>query len=526
MSASDDNRGRQTGRDAGAERRRKAAETAEQERKQGRRIAYGFLSIVLVLGVLTILVNTNILNHSLAAVTIDGDKYSATDFNFFYNTEYTRFANDMGDYLSYYIDTSKPLKSQECVFEPGTTWDDYFTNAAISSMKQVTMLSRMAKTANFTLPEEYYTEIDSIIESLNTYYAIYGYPNVKSFIAANYGKGATEKTLRAMLEKAYLSSAYAAELQSAYEYTPEQLAEWYDEHRNEYDIISYRIQSVYADMDGVPEVNVDPGLEPDPDEVAAHDEAVAERLAEARERAQAFLDAGSEDEFKALAFNSLDEEDQEYYADNDFTLVKVKGSSLYEDEGIADWLLELSRKPGETAIFEYDWGYDVAYFVEREGNDYELVNIRHILIKPESTELFPEQFLEEAKEKAEGILETWKAGDATEESFAELANELSEDTGSNTKGGLYEKVAKGQMVPEFNDFCFEPGRKPGDTGIVYGESSSYKGYHVMYYSGTAGVYRDLIAKSLLSSEDYSEWESAELEKMPEPVTGFAMRLTK
>ena len=65
----------------------------------------------------------------------------------------------------------------------------------------------------------------------------------------------------------------------------------------------------------------------------------------------------------------------------------------------------------------------------------------------------------EAEQKAQDILDEWKAGAATEDSFAELANEYSEDPGSNTTGGLYEQVYQGQMVTEFNDWCFDPARQ-------------------------------------------------------------------
>lgn len=44
----------------------------------------------------------------------------------------------------------------------------------------------------------------------------------------------------------------------------------------------------------------------------------------------------------------------------------------------------------------------------------------------------------EAAQKAQDILDEWKAGDATEDSFAALANEYSQDPGSNTTGGLNE----------------------------------------------------------------------------------------
>ena len=55
------------------------------------------------------------------------------------------------------------------------------------------------------------------------------------------------------------------------------------------------------------------------------------------------------------------------------------------------------------------------------------------------------------------------SGDATEDSFAALANEKSDD-GNGTTGGLYENVYPGQMVSSFNDWCFDESRQTGNTG--------------------------------------------------------------
>jgi len=111
---------------------------------------------------------------------------------------------------------------------------------------------------------------------------------------------------------------------------------------------------------------------------------------------------------------------------------------------------------------------------------------------------------EASKKRAEEILAEFNSGDKTEDSFAELANKYSEDEGSNTNGGLYANIAKGQMVQEFNDFCFA-GHKAGDTGIVYGESSSYAGYHVMYFVGEGEQYSDYLAKNSLLTSDMNAW---------------------
>lgn len=92
----------------------------------------------------------------------------------------------------------------------------------------------------------------------------------------------------------------------------------------------------------------------------------------------------------------------------------------------------------------------------------------------------------------------------TEDSFAELAKDYSEDTGSAENGGLYDTVYKGATVEEFDKFCFE-GHKKGDTAIVYGESSSYAGYHVMYYVGEGDLYSNLLAKNDLVNTTVSQW---------------------
>jgi parvulin-like peptidyl-prolyl isomerase len=81
--------------------------------------------------------------------------------------------------------------------------------------------------------------------------------------------------------------------------------------------------------------------------------------------------------------------------------------------------------------------------------------------------------------QAESYLNEYLGGEQTEENFATLATRVSEDTGSQSTGGLYENIYKGQMVLPFEEWCFDPARKAGDTGLV---ETTY-GYHVMYYVG-------------------------------------------
>ena len=142
----------------------------------------------------------------------------------------------------------------------------------------------------------------------------------------------------------------------------------------------------------------------------------------------------------------------------------------------------------------------------RESNEYNTVDVRHILIQVTDADedgTISEEEKNTALETMKTVQDAWEAGEQTEEAFAALAEEYSQDHGSHHNGGLYEHVYKGQMVPEFNDFCFAEGRKAGDVELVYSEST---GYHLIYFVGENVPYCDYLGDQLLRSEDYSAWQ--------------------
>lgn len=133
-----------------------------------------------------------------------------------------------------------------------------------------------------------------------------------------------------------------------------------------------------------------------------------------------------------------------------------------------------------------------AYFAEHEAEyaesgitkDSKFVDVRHILVQvkggttaEDGTTTYSDEEWKTCEEAAQAILDEWLSGDKTEESFAALAAEKTEDPGSQQTGGLYQQVYEGQMVPEFNDWCFDESRQYGDYGLV---RTSY-GYHVMFF---------------------------------------------
>ncbi len=181
------------------------------------------------------------------------------------------------------------------------------------------------------------------------------------------------------------------------------------------------------------------------------------------------------------------------------------------------------RNPGDMKSFETTsgtgdnklvTGYTMVLFEETNDNVFALKNVRHILIKFQGgtynsstgSTTYTAAEKEKAKTEAEKLLAQWKEGEMTEDTFADLAAKESDDNAG--EGGLYEDVYPGQMVTNFNDWCFDETRKAGDTGIV---ESEY-GYHIMYFVGDSeNNYRDHLVSSDKLTEDMEAWHDALIE---------------
>lgn len=134
----------------------------------------------------------------------------------------------------------------------------------------------------------------------------------------------------------------------------------------------------------------------------------------------------------------------------------------------------------DAELDEYYSENEASFIEQKIGKDAKYVDVRHILITPaaeEGTGTITEEAWAECEAKAQQILDNWKSGDATEDSFAELAKTETQDPGSKDNGGLYTQVYLGHMVQEFEAWCFDESRAAGDTGLV---KTTY-GYHVMYF---------------------------------------------
>ena len=143
-------------------------------------------------------------------------------------------------------------------------------------------------------------------------------------------------------------------------------------------------------------------------------------------------------------------------------------------------------------------------------------DVRHILVCPqggtedeEGTVTYSEEEWEECRVKAQQILDQWQAEGGTEELFAQMAMEYTEDPGSMSTGGLYTDIYEGQMVAPFEEWCFDESRQYGDTGLV---QTTY-GYHVMFFVEAHEVWITNVTDTIVNERSL-ELVNAAVEKWP------------
>ncbi len=489
----------------------KQIQAAEAKKKKVKNILTGVIATVVSLAILLgcvygLLIHPTIMPRKTTAVQVGDHEITATEFSYYYYDAINTFYQSYGSYLSFVMsDASQPLDQQIYDETTGQTWADYFIEAAAETAKYDYAAYDEAMEAGYTLSAEGAATIDEGLEELKETAKANGFTSLQQYFDQIYGKGSSEKSYREYQRIHMTAAEYAQKVDGERTYTDEQIAALDAEDPAIFSSVTYRSFYVSAN-------NYKSTGDEETETTEAEDEA-ARAAAEADAKKMAEESKGDESKFAEFAYNLASEASKVSYEDPDATLFT---SDPYENvvSYIRDWLFDESRVEGDTTyIADESDGYYAVYFCALDENNYNTVNVRHILVTPEvdedldndgTADTNSEAALEAAKAEAEQILADWQAGEATEESFAALADEKSYDT---AVGGLYEEVYHGMMVDEFNDWCFDEARQPGDTDVVY----SQYGYHVMYFVGEGETYRRSMIINQLKEDDYAVWSEALIE---------------
>ena len=473
------------------------------------------LVIAVTVGVTQTINNSGMREKNTVAMTIGDHEISNAELNYYYMSTVNNFYSQNGSYAAMFgLDVTKPLDEQMMDEATGQTWADYFLESAKASAVSVYALKDAAAAAGHTLSEDLQAAADTTIENMELYSTIYGYTDKEGYLKAMYGKGADMESFRSYVEDTLLADDYQAAYGESLTYDDAALRAAEKENFDAYSAFTYNYYHLPVTKFQNGGTTAEDGTTTYSDEEKAAAVAACEETAKILTGEEITSVEELDAAIAALGIN----------ADNN-----AAASTFYEDNAysyiaapVAEWLSNDSRKEGDLTYIansttdadgnEVINGYYIVYFHSVNDNKFALKNVRHILVNFEGgtadettgAVTYSDEEKAAAKAEAEEILAGFAAGEATEAAFAALAAEKTDDTGSAANGGLYEDIYPGQMVANFEDWCYAD-HKAGDTGIV---ESEY-GYHIMYFVGDSNVtYRDYQITNQLRSTDLNDWYTA------------------
>lgn len=465
--------------------------------------------------------NSGTIEKNTKAVTIGDHTLSTAELNYYYmdliQAQYSSWQNTYGNYMSLYLqmmglNLTKSLDSQIRDSSTNQTWADYFLDTAIENARGTYALYDDAKANGFDTDVS--ANVDTTVSSMTLAGTNAGYSNLAAYLKARYGNGATEETFREYCRVSLIAQAYQNAHSESLTYDDAAIRAYDAEHSENYNSFTYT--TVYLKASDF----LQGGTTDSDNKVTYSDEEKAASVTAAKEAADKLAEAKSTVELEKLV--KLVElpaaTASELTATQSKDILYTSVNSAFQE-----WVSDPSRVAGDTKVFPNEstttdddgkettttYGYYVVMFESSTDNVKPMANVRHLLVAFEGgtkdsngKTTYSDEEKAAAKAKAEELLEQWKSGDATEDSFAELVKNNTADTASASTGGLYENINPGSnYVTSFKDWALED-HQPGDTGIVETEY----GYHIMYFvGGTEQTYRDYMIENQLHNDDMQSW---------------------
>lgn len=420
------------------------------------------------------------------AMTVNGYKLTAVDYNFYFYRSYYEYMNNADSSITGIggtPDQNRPLADQLLNEQPGedTTWLDYFNTRAESLLRQTYYYYDLAKTNGFELSGDQESDIEYDFQEKIWFEAEeIERIGIDDYLEDNYGRGMTEEIYRENLRILFTANAYMETYAATLPIDSQTLADYYGEHADEYAIVTYRL--FYLS-----------GKAEDEDAQDAAMEAAGQRAAEIARL------AGTEAEFIALA--------EEYAQYNDALSYWEGGSQAYTEQirfsrsYFRDWFADSARKSGDTQTARAANGWYVVMFLDRSENDYDTANLYYFTITDGS-----------ASVKAGEFMGLWQESEHTPESFFELSGDYRDIDYSrphlHVSTIAYPEQTLAEVPEAMRAWCFDPGRTPGDTAVFDRSAGSV---WVVLFDGFGRRASDVLAYTDLSREQFNREHAAAME---------------
>ncbi len=457
-----------------------------KEKRNSLLIKIGLIAAaVLVVGlcVYNALFNSGTIQRTKIAAASENYSVDAVMFSYYYAEQLQNYSSVIS-YMG--IDTSKSLKSQPCAYlTEGGSWFDYFVKTTRDYVGNMLTLCEIAKKNGVDqLSEDENASIESQLESVRTVAKAYSVSADSYLSSITSGNPVKLKDVKKCLELTEIARKGYNYLMDSFTYTDADYDAYAEENASSLMGVDACIYTFYSTNFRVTDADENPTSTAEEESAAA--EEAAGRLAAVK----------TADEFDSVLRDILteigaDEETIEssvkkaHVTHGTVTEIGTDAEAWAESAAAGDTMIV-----GETGDTSF-----TAYLLTKPSyrDETKTRNVRHILFLNTTYE---------DSSKADEVYAEWEAAGFTEEKFIELCGQYSEDPGSKEVGGLYEDVAPGKMVEEFDEWLFDSSRKPGDHALI--ESADY-GWHIMYYVGEGDLVAwKVTAESSMKQDDYQK----------------------
>lgn len=314
--------------------KRKALAEKEKKLAVRNRVIGILVALCLVVGVGTsIFITVKNRIEATSGVFAKVGEYEITnlEYEYYYNTVVNNYVNSYSSFLSYMgLDVNTPFSEQ--MYDETMTWKDAFDAMAMTQIQQTKAMIDDAKANGFEydVTEDYNTFIDNFTTQAET-----AGVTISNYYKDAFGAYATASNVKSFIEDTLFISAYYDSIVEANRPSDEEVAAYYEENKNNYDLVDYHSLAISADVAD-----------------DATEEEIAEALAQVEERAQEMADkvlAG--EDFQTLCAEYANEDAKETYTteESDPSLFSNYYYS-YTPTAIASWVFDAERIADDVTV--------------------------------------------------------------------------------------------------------------------------------------------------------------------------------
>ena len=423
---------------------------AEGKKRKSTGLAFVVIGaiIVLIVAGLSYLVDTGLDQQLISPLTINGKDIPSDEFSFMYHYELLQEGVDI-----FAPGTAQMLASPYPDDENFPTYRDYFLDRAANDLQKMEILYDDAVSKGYSIENAHFDRANAYINWLSENAKELGVP-LDTYIKGVFGNQVDEQCIINTLAKMYFTEDYAnGEKLVELSATDEQAEQAYNDARNDYDLVSYKLLRITYEQ---------------------RDQAFIDT---ANIRAQEIIDkmAGDPSTFESIAATYFSGVAANTLSEPDSTLIPDQRYGDITHAEFRDWLFDPARVPGDATIIPDEDGFPIILvFVERERMQTPLRNVFIYTINPQyNDELGPD--MSGSQSLSQEIFDYIDSPDSCNE-IENLYNDYvlagTLNVRHNEMTYLYE------YNDILNDWIFDETRQLGDKTIIEDNGTFYVLYFV------------------------------------------------